>query len=116
MVDQALKALDGEFGTLCPVYGRESIAPEKLLRAQLLMALYTIRSERQPMEQIDYKVLFVGSRASRWMTRSGITRRSQRIETACSAAMWLVSFSLRYWFRLSVRSCYRRSTSASMTR
>jgi hypothetical protein len=38
--------------------GRDSIAPEKLLRAQLLMAFYTIRCERQLMEQIDYNLLF----------------------------------------------------------
>ena len=42
MVDEALKALDGEFGALYSIFGRESIPPEKLLRAQLLMALYTI--------------------------------------------------------------------------
>ena len=53
MVDEALKALDNEFAALYSMYGRESIAPEKLLRAQLLMAFYTIRSERQLMEQID---------------------------------------------------------------
>jgi transposase len=58
MVDQALKALDSEFAVLYSVYGRESIPPEKLLRAQLLMALYTIRSERQLMEQLDYNLLF----------------------------------------------------------
>ena len=58
MVDEALKALDGDFAALYSMYGRESIPPEKLLRAQLLMAFYTIRSERQLMEQIDYNLLF----------------------------------------------------------
>jgi transposase len=58
MVDEALKALDDEFQALYSLFGRESIPPEKLLRAQLLMALYTIRSERQLMEQIDYNLLF----------------------------------------------------------
>jgi transposase len=53
-----LKALDSESAALYSVYGRESIAQEKLLRAQLLMALYTIRSERQLMEQLDYDLLF----------------------------------------------------------
>ena len=53
MVDQALKDLDDEFAALYSAYGRESIPPEKLLRAQLLMAFYTIRSERQLMEQIN---------------------------------------------------------------
>ena len=43
---------------LYSAYGRDSIPPEKLLRAQLLMAFYTIRSERQLMEQIDYNLLF----------------------------------------------------------
>jgi transposase len=38
--------------------GRPSIAPERLLRAQLLMILYSIRSERQLMEQLDYNLLF----------------------------------------------------------
>jgi transposase len=58
MVDEALKALDGEFNALYADLGRDSIPPEKLLRAQLLMALYTIRSERQLVEQIDYNLLF----------------------------------------------------------
>jgi transposase len=58
MVDAALKALDRDFDALYSALGRDSIPPEKLLRAQLLMALYTIRSERQLMEQIDYNLLF----------------------------------------------------------
>lgn len=58
MVDKALKELDGDFNALYASSGRDSIAPEKLLRAQLLMALYTIRSERQLMEQINYNLLF----------------------------------------------------------
>ena len=57
MVDAALKSLHAEFEALYSAFGRESIPPEKLLRAQLLMALYTIRSERQLMEQIDYNLL-----------------------------------------------------------
>ncbi len=58
MVDEALKALDSEFNSLYADFGRDSIPPEKLLRAQLLMALYTIRSECQLIEQIDYNLLF----------------------------------------------------------
>ncbi|MEJ2645812.1 MAG: IS5 family transposase [Gammaproteobacteria bacterium] len=58
MVDTALRGLDADFNALYADSGRGSIAPEKLLRAQLLMALYTIRSERQLMEQIDYNLLF----------------------------------------------------------
>jgi transposase len=58
MVNPALKELDADFNALYSDMGRDSIAPEKLLRAQLLMAFYTIRSERQLMEQIDYNLLF----------------------------------------------------------
>ncbi|MCG8026287.1 MAG: IS5 family transposase [Candidatus Thiodiazotropha endolucinida] len=58
MVDSALREMDADFAALYADAGRESIPPEKLLRAQLLMALYTIRSERQLMEQIDYNLLF----------------------------------------------------------
>ena len=58
MVDAALKTLDRDFDALYSAIGRDSIPPEKLLRAQLLMALYTIRSERQLMEQINYNLLF----------------------------------------------------------
>jgi len=58
MVNQALEELDQEFNALYADWGRASIPPEKLLRAQLLMAFYTIRSERQLMEQINYNLLF----------------------------------------------------------
>ena len=58
MVDAALRELDQDFGALYADTGRDSIPPEKLLRAQLLMAFYTIRSERQLTEQIDYNLLF----------------------------------------------------------
>jgi transposase len=58
MVNAALKELDTDFNALYSAMGRDSIPPEKLLRAQLLMAFYTIRSERQLMEQIDYNLLF----------------------------------------------------------
>ena len=58
LVDEALSALSGDFALLYSKTGRRSIAPEKLLRALLLQAFYTIRSERQPMEQLDYNLLF----------------------------------------------------------
>ena len=58
MVNEALAKLDREFNELSADCGKPSIPPEKLLRAQLLMAFYTIRSERQLMEQIDYNLLF----------------------------------------------------------
>src|SRR5271156_2617998 len=58
MVDEALRELSPRFGRLYAKRGRPSIAPEKLLRALLLQALYTIRSERQLMEQLDYNLLY----------------------------------------------------------
>ena len=58
LVDEALAALSADFELLYSHTGRPSIAPEKLLRALLLQAFYTIRSERQLMEQLDYNLLF----------------------------------------------------------
>src|SRR2546422_4792908 len=58
IVDEALGALTGEFEKLYAKFGRPSIPPEKLLRALLLQAFYSVRSERQLMEQLDYNLLF----------------------------------------------------------
>ncbi len=58
ITDRALDRLSSRFGALYVHFGRPSIAPEKLLRAVLLQALYTIRSERQLMEQLEYNLLF----------------------------------------------------------
>ena len=52
IVNEVLAALDSEFAKLYADDGRPSIAPERLLRALLLQAFYTIRSERQLMEQL----------------------------------------------------------------
>jgi transposase len=57
-VDVALKGLSASFDEIYSGFGRPSIAPEKLLRALLLQVLYTIRSERQLMEQLEYNLLF----------------------------------------------------------
>jgi transposase len=56
--DAALQKLSGRFAALYSETGRPSIAPEKLLRALLLQVLYTIRSERLLMEELDYNLLF----------------------------------------------------------
>src|SRR5712671_3042012 len=58
MVDLALKGLSRSFGQMYARAGRPSIAPEKLLRALLLQLLYSVRSERLLMEQLDYNLLF----------------------------------------------------------
>jgi transposase len=66
IVDDVLAALDGDFERLDEGTGRQSIAPERLLRASLLQAFHSVRSERQLMEQIDYNLLF------RWFVGLGI--------------------------------------------
>src|SRR5271165_2162836 len=58
MVDRALERMDTQLEQLYSTTGRPSIAPERLLRASLLMVLYSILSERQLMEQMDYNLLF----------------------------------------------------------
>ena len=59
MVDEVLTQLSRRFDTMYARVGRPSIAPEKLLRAQLLQMLYSIRSERLLMEEMDYNLLFL---------------------------------------------------------
>src|SRR5438270_3407463 len=77
--------------------GRPSIPPEKLLRAQLLQMLYSVRSERLPMEEIDYSVLF------RWFVGMNMdepvwdptvfTKNRDRLRWSTK---WLRYFSRRY--------------------
>lgn len=66
VVNDALHSLDADFDRLYAGEGRPSIAPERLIRASLLQILYSIRSERQLMEQMDYNLLF------RWFVGLGI--------------------------------------------
>ena len=66
IVNEALAALESEFAPFYAGVGRPSIPPEKLLRAMLLQAFYSIRSERQLMERLDYDLLF------RWFVGLGI--------------------------------------------
>ncbi|HWL38994.1 MAG TPA: IS5 family transposase [Gemmatimonadaceae bacterium] len=66
ITDRALERLSPRFGTIYVKFGRPSVPPEKLLRALVLQALYSIRSERQLMEQLDYNILF------RWFVGLGM--------------------------------------------
>jgi transposase len=66
IVNAALASLDGVFDRLYAAEGRPSIAPERLLRAALIQILFTVRSERQLMEQMQYNLLF------RWFVGLGI--------------------------------------------
>jgi transposase len=58
LTNAALERLSGDFDKLYAPGGRDSIAPEKLLRALLLQAFYSVRSERQLMQQLTYNMLF----------------------------------------------------------
>src|SRR5215475_1704612 len=58
MADQALWSMSARFDAMYAKTGRPSIPPEKLLRAQLIQLLYSVRSERLLMEEIDYSVLY----------------------------------------------------------
>src|SRR6202047_5096645 len=58
LIDAALQDLSRSFNRLYAREGRPSIPPERLLRALLLQAFYSVRSERQLMEQLDYNLLF----------------------------------------------------------
>src|SRR5271170_4470980 len=66
IVNEALAALSGEFSAMYSPMGRPSIPPEKLLRAMLLQAFYSIRSERQLMERLEFDLLF------RWFVGVGV--------------------------------------------
>ena len=66
LVNEVLAELDGEFARLYADSGRPSIPPERLLRALLLQAFYTIRSERQLIEQLNYNLLY------RWFVGLGV--------------------------------------------
>lgn len=70
IVNAALEALSGDFAELYSSTGRPSIPPEKLLRAMLLQAFYSIRSERLLMERLEYDLLF------RWFVGIGVDDRA----------------------------------------
>jgi len=66
LTETALEALSGDFAALYSGVGRPSIPPEKLLRAMLLQAFYSVRSERQLMERLEFDLLF------RWFVGIGV--------------------------------------------
>ncbi|CUA96852.1 Transposase domain (DUF772) [Pannonibacter indicus] len=66
IVNEALGAQEREFAALCSLIGRRPVPPEKLLRAMLLQAFHSIRSERLLMERLEYDLLF------RWFVSIGV--------------------------------------------
>src|SRR5215204_7523120 len=99
LVEQVLEGLSGEFTQLYSHTGRPSIPPEHLLKASLLQAFFTVRSERQLMEQINYNILF------RWFVglsmddavwdASSFSKNRERLLGADVAAKFLAAV-LRY--------------------
>jgi transposase len=107
IADEALDGLNGRFASLYSENGRPSIPPEQLLRALLLQAFYTIRSERQLMEQLNYNLLFrwfVGLSVDDpvWVATVFSKNRDRLLEGDIAAA-----------FMDAVLNCYRTSISRS---
>jgi len=93
ITDRALDRLSPQFGALYVNFGRPSIPPEKLLRALLLQALYTIRSERQLMEQLEYNLLFrwfvgVGMDDAVWSASTFSKNRDRLLDGDIAAAFF----------------------------
>ena len=93
MTDEALRDLQPRFHKLYAKTGRPSIAPEKLLRALLLQALYSVRSERLLMEQLDYNLLF------RWFV--GLPSITRYVFEPCPSPLAAASRSLIPFSRAS---------------
>ena len=91
IVNDVLGSLSSEFETLYSHMGRPSIPPEKLLRALLLQAFYSIRSERQLMEQLNFNMLFrwfvgLGLDDGVWDASAFCHNRDRLLEAEVSAA------------------------------
>lgn len=86
LVNEAPATLASDFRALYSGLGRPSIPPERLLRAMLLQAFYSIHSERQLMERLDFNLLFRWFVGSASMIQPGSTRPSRKTATACSKA------------------------------
>ena len=92
IVNEVLGTLSGEFAAMYSSTGRPSIPPEKLLRALLLQAFYTIRSERQLMEQLNFNLLFrwfvgLGLDDVVWDASTFCKNRDRLLEAAVSAKL-----------------------------
>src|SRR5262252_8613095 len=110
LADAQLVQLSGVFDRMYAQGGRPSIPPEALLKAKLLMALYTVRSERQFCEQLQYNLLY------RYFLDLGSTsgpsthRPSRRISAACCKRTWRGASSKAWSRRRRRRGSCRRST------
>ena len=116
IVNEALSALERDFAALYSPIGRPSIPPEKLLRAMLLQAFYSIRSERLLMERLEYDLLFrwfvgIGVDDAAW-DHSVFSKNRDRLLEGDIAAKFLA----RCWRDPGSRSFCPRITSRSTAR
>lgn len=89
VVNEALASLDADFDRLYSAEGRPSIAPERLMRASLTQILFSVRSERQLMEQMQYNLLFrrfvgLGNDDPAWVPTVFPKNRDRRLTTDMS--------------------------------
>lgn len=109
LVNDALKALDADFAVLyAQQLGRPSIAPERLLRAMLLQAIYSIRSERQLMERLEFDLLFrwfvgLGADEPAWDASTFSKNRDRLLDGDIAAKFLMTVLSLRRVKRLLSR-------------
>jgi hypothetical protein len=106
LVNAALDRLSPDFAKIYSPFGRESIAPEKLLRALLLQAFFAVRSERQLMEQLTYNIMFrwfVGLSMDALVCRRSPDQLRWRCK-ACRADFTVTSGTLFAWHKLPMRS------------
>ncbi len=116
MVNEPLSELEREFAALYSPIGRPSIPPKKLLRAMLLQAFYSIRSERLLMERLEYDLLFrwfvgIGVDDAAW-DRSVFSKNRDRLLEGDIAAKFLAAVLAQPM----VKRFYRVMTSRSMVR
>ena len=95
LAEVALKELSPLFAGMYSEVGGPSIPPERLLKASLLMALYTVRSEPMFCEQLDYNLLFRWFLDLNWTSRVSTTRPSAAIGRAYWSTTLLASFPHR---------------------
>jgi len=114
VVTDALASLDAEFECLYADFGRPSVAPERLIRASLIQILFSIRSERQLMKQMQYNLLFrwfggLGVDDPVWLPTVFTKNRDRLMTTNMSRKVMGGS-----WRIARSHHCCRTSTSRSM--
>ncbi len=102
VADTCLRALEPEFAAMYAHTGRHSVPPERLLKASLLMALFSVRSERQLCEQIHYKLMF------RWFLDMDLTETAFDPTTFCKNRERLMQHDVAHAFFAQVVAHARR--------